>query len=296
MKASVLGIDFGTDSVRVVLVDAANGAEAGTSVCAYPRWSDGCYCDPSSSRFRQHPLDYLESMERAVKDCLRQAGPSAANTVKGVSVDTTGSTPIAVDKQGVPLSMHGALAKNPNAMFVLWKDHTSTKEAAEINAHAAKYKPSQFTPHPLPPKGGRSISTDYLQFVGGIYSSEWFWAKLLHVLREDDAVYKACHSWVEHCDWIPFVLTGGKDVLQMKRGVCSAGHKALWAAEFGGLPPEEFFAALDPRLKGFRSKLFDKTFTADQQAGRLTQEWATRLGLSTDVVVGVGAFDAHIFL
>jgi L-ribulokinase len=276
MKASVLGIDFGTDSVRVVLVDAANGHEAGTAVAAYPRWSDGRYCDPSASRFRQHPLDYLESMEAAVKECLRHAGLAAAQTVKGLSVDTTGSTPIAVDKQGVPLSMHGAFAESPNAMFVLWKDHTATKEAAEINAQAAKYKP------------------DYLQFVGGIYSSEWFWAKLLHVLREDEAVAKACYSWVEHCDWIPFVLTGGKNVSQLKRGVCSAGHKALWAAEFNGLPPEDFFAALDPRLKGFRARLFDKTFTADQQAGRLNQEWASRLGLSTDVVVGVGAFDAHM--
>lgn len=276
MNASVLGIDFGTDSVRVVLVDAANGKEAGTAVCAYPRWRDGRYCDPATSRFRQHPLDYLECMERAVKDCLTQAGLSASKTVKGLAVDTTGSTPIAVDKQGVPLSMHGAFAENPNAMFVLWKDHTATKEAAEINAHAAKYK------------------QDYLQFVGGIYSSEWFWAKLLHVLRDDEAVAKACHSWVEHCDWIPFVLTGGKDVSQLKRGVCSAGHKALWAKEFNGLPADDFFATLDPRLKGFRARLFDKTFTADQQAGRLTQEWASRLGLPSDVVVGIGAFDAHM--
>lgn len=276
MKASVLGIDFGTDSVRVVLVDAANGQEAATAVAVYPRWSDGRYCDPSASRFRQHPLDYVESMEAAVKECLRQAGPAAAQTVKGLSVDTTGSTPIAVDKLGVPLSMHGAFADNPNAMFVLWKDHTSTKEAAEINVHAAKYKP------------------DYLQFVGGIYSSEWFWAKLLHVLRGDEAVAKACYSWVEHCDWIPFVLTGGKDVHQMKRGVCSAGHKALWAEEFNGLPPDDFLATLDPRLKGFRAKLFDKAFTADQSAGTLSSEWASRLGLSKEVVVGVGAFDAHM--
>ena len=150
------------------------------------------------------------------------------------------------------------------------------KEAAEINAH------------------GKKFPVDYLQFVGGIYSSEWFWAKLLHILRIDPAVRKACYSWVEHCDWIPFLLTGGKKVSDMRRGVCSAGHKALWAGQFGGLPPDEFFSTLDPLLKGFTSRLFTHTYTADQAAGRLSKEWAAKLGLSEDVVVGVGAFDAHM--
>ena len=167
-------------------------------------------------------------------------------------------------------------AENPNAMFVLWKDHTATKEAAEINSHAAKFKP------------------DYLKYVGGIYSSEWFWAKLLHVLREDEKVRTTCFSWVEHCDWIPFVLTGGNDIRAMKRGVCSAGHKALWAEEFGGLPEENFFTSLDSRLKGFRENLFSDTYTADKPAGRLSSSWASKLGLSTDVLIGVGAFDAHM--
>ena len=135
----------------------------------------------------------------------------------------------------------------------LWKDHTATDEAAAINEHAEKF------------------DINYLQFVGGIYSSEWFWAKLLHVLRDDEAVRKACYSWVEHCDWIPFLLTGGKDVQQMKRGVCSAGHKALWAAEFGGLPPDDFFASLDPLLKGFTSRLFQDTYTSDKAAGHLSE-------------------------
>jgi L-ribulokinase len=276
MKASVIGIDYGTDSVRAVLVDAADGREVASSVCEYPRWKEGKYCDPASSQFRQHPLDYLESLERSVKECLRMAGPTAAQTVKAIAVDTTGSTPVAVDKMGVPLSMHSSFAENPNAMFVLWKDHTATKEAAEINAHAAKFKP------------------DYLKYVGGIYSSEWFWAKLLHVLRADEAVRNACYSWVEHCDWIPFVLTGGKDVHEMKRGVCSAGHKALWASEFGGLPPEDFFASLDNRLQGFRARLFQNTYTSDQPAGKLSPEWSAKLGLPADVLVGVGAFDAHM--
>ena len=161
-------------------------------------------------------------------------------------------------------------------MFVLWKDHTATDEAAAINEHADQF------------------DIDYLQFVGGIYSSEWFWAKLLHVLRHDEAVRKACYSWVEHCDWIPFLLTGGKDAQQIKRGVCSAGHKALWAAEFGGLPPDDFFASLDPLLKGFTSRLFQDTYTSDKPAGRLSGEWSERLGLPSDVIVGIGAFDCHM--
>jgi L-ribulokinase len=276
MNVSVIGIDFGTDSVRSVLVDARDGKEVASSVCEYPRWKEGKYCDPAASLFRQHPLDYLEGLERSVKDCLRKAGPAGAQTVKAISVDTTGSTPIAVDKQGVPLSMYAPFAENPNAMFVLWKDHTATKEAAEINAHAAKFKP------------------DYLKYVGGIYSSEWFWSKLLHILRADDAVRKACYSWVEHCDWIPFVLTGGTDVHQMKRGVCSAGHKALWAEEFGGLPPEDFFESLDSLLKGYRARLFDRTSTSDQAAGMISTGWASKLGLPAGVVIGVGAFDAHM--
>lgn len=161
-------------------------------------------------------------------------------------------------------------------MFVLWKDHTSVKEAAQINEHAAKF------------------DTNYLKYVGGIYSSEWFWAKLLHVLRVDKSVRDAAASWVEHCDWVPFLLTGGTDVKAIKRGRCSAGHKALWAEEFNGLPPEEFFVSLDPVLAGFRDKLYEDTYTADEAAGNLSAEWAEILGLSTDVIVGTGAFDAHM--
>ena len=272
----VIGVDYGTDSVRSLLVNAADGSELASSVFQYPRWKDGLYCNPAENRFRQHPLDYIEGLEHTIKACLKQAGPAAARTVRAISIDTTGSTPIAVDATGTPLGLLPAFSENPNALFVLWKDHTAVKEAATINAHAANF------------------DVNYLQFVGGVYSSEWFWAKLLHILRVDDSVRKACHSWVEHCDWIPYILTGGKDIRQMRRGVCSAGHKALWAHQFGGLPPEEFFATLDPLLKGFRSRLFTDTYTADQAAGHLSPEWAERLGLSTDTIIGVGAFDAHM--
>ncbi len=272
----VIGVDFGTDSVRSVLVNTTNGEELASSSFPYPRWAKGLYCDPSQNQFRQHPKDYIEGLEHTIRNCLEKAGKDAAPMVRGISVDTTGSTPVAVDESGTPLSLFNGFEENPNAMFVLWKDHTAVEEAAQLNEHAAGFK------------------TNYLQWVGGIYSSEWFWAKLLHILRGDKKLASACYSWVEHCDWIPFLLTGGSKVSLMKRGVCSAGHKALWAESFGGLPPEDFFSTLDPLLTGFRSRLFEETYPADQPAGYLSPAWAERLGLSTRTIVGVGAFDAHM--
>jgi L-ribulokinase len=275
--AYLLGIDYGSDSVRSVIVNGQNGEELASSVFYYPRWRDGLYCNPALNQFRQHPLDYIEGLEATIKDCISIAGGAdIAKLIKGISIDTTGSTPVAVDATGMPLALLPQFKTNPNAMFVLWKDHTSIKEAAEINAHAEKF------------------DTNYLKYVGGIYSSEWFWAKLLHVLRIDAAVKDAMHSWVEHCDWIPFLLTGGNNAADIKRGRCSAGHKALWAEEFGGLPPDSFFSSLDPLLTGITEKLYTETYTADKAAGNLSAEWAERLGLSTDVVVGTGAFDAHM--
>ena len=276
VNSFVIGVDFGTDSVRSVIVDSSNGNEIASSVLYYLRWKDGLYCDPSANQFRQHPLDYIEGLETTIKDCLKRAGNNVASNIKAISIDTTGSTPVLVNKNGVPLSLLPEFENNPNAMFVLWKDHTATREAAEINAAAERF------------------SVNYLKYVGGIYSSEWFWAKLLHLLREDESVRRSGYSLVEHCDWIPFLLAGGTDVHQMKRGVCSAGHKALWAEEFGGLPPNDFFTSIDPLLNGFTSRLFTETFTADKPAGNLSNEWAERLGLSTSVIVGVGAFDAHM--
>jgi L-ribulokinase len=274
----VIGVDYGTDSVRSIIVNAADGQEVASAIFYYPRWKKGLYCNPHENRFRQHPLDYVEGLEQTILSCLSHAGPSVAENVKAISIDTTGSSPVAVDETGTPLGLLPGFEHNPNALFVLWKDHTAVKEAAAINAHAAKF------------------DINYLQFVGGIYSSEWFWAKLLHILREDEAVRIACHSWVEHCDWIPFLLTGGKQASAMKRSACAAGHKALWAKDFGpgGLPPDDFFCSLDPLLKGFTSRLFTQTYTADQPAGYLSKEWAGRLGLSTGVIVGIGAFDAHM--
>jgi len=272
----VIGVDYGTDSVRSILVNARNGDEVAAFVFYYPRWKEGLYCDASINQFRQHPLDYIEGLEYTIKECVQKAGAAIAQNVKAISVDTTGSSPVAVDNTGTPLALKAEFENNSNAMFVLWKDHTSVKEAAQINEHATKFP------------------VNYLQYVGGIYSSEWFWAKLLHVLREDEAVRNNTASWVEHCDWIPFLLTGGNDVTQIKRSVCSAGHKALWAEEFGGFPPNEFFNLLDPLLNGFTKKLFTQTYTADKKAGTISVDWAQRLGLPADVTIGVGAFDAHM--
>jgi L-ribulokinase len=275
-EAYVIGVDYGTDSVRTILVDAHNGREIAASVYYYPRWKKQLYCNAAENQFRQHPLDYVEGLEYTIKDCVSKAGAAVAAKVKAISVDTTGSSPVAVDKTGTPLALLPEFESNPNAMFVLWKDHTSVNEAAQINAHAQKF------------------DTNYLQFVGGIYSSEWFWSKLLHVLRNDGTVRNSIYSFVEHCDWIPFLLSGGTDVNQLKRSVCAAGHKMLWAKEWDGLPPNEFFSTLDPLLDGFTARITKETYAANESVGLISKEWADRLGLPADVVIGVGAFDAHM--
>jgi len=272
----VIGVDYGTDSVRSIIVNANTGQEIASAVYAYPRWKAGLYCNLYRNQFRQHPLDYIEGLEQTVNHCLKQVEFTVQAAIKSISIDTTGSTPVAVDLTGTPLALHPEFAENPNAMFLLWKDHTAIKEAADINAHAKNFK------------------TNYLQYVGGIYSSEWFWAKLLHVLREDEKVRRSCYAWVEHSDWMPFLLTGGTHASQIKRNVCAAGHKGLWSESFGGFPPEEFFSTLDPLLTGFSSQLSDKTYAANNIAGNLSNEWAQRLNLSTNVLVGIGAIDAHV--
>ncbi len=271
-----IGLDYGTDSVRSLIVNTATGEEVASAVFHYPRWKKQQYCDAPNNRFRQHPKDYLEGLEYTIKEALKLSPAGVAENVVGISVDTTGSTPIAVDEKGIPLSLTPGFEENPNAMFVLWKDHTAVKEADEINQLAGKWQ------------------IDFTKFEGGIYSSEWFWAKLLHVIREDAGVFRAAYSWVEHCDWIPAVLTGNTNPKTLKRSRCAAGHKAMWHEAFNGLPAEDFLVSLDPLLSGLRDRLYKETFTCDISAGKLTAEWAAKLGLSADVVVGVGAFDAHL--
>jgi len=275
-EACVIGLDFGTDSVRALIVRTADGREVATEVCPYPRWKQGKYCDPAANRFRQHPLDYIEGLETCIKNALAKAPAGTAAQIRGIGIDTTGSTPAPVDEEGTPLALRPEFAENPNAMFVLWKDHTAIREAEEINRLAKSW-------------GG----VDYTQFEGGVYSSEWFWSKILHVLREDAAIRTAAFSWVEHCDWIPALLTGNTNPITMKRSRCAAGHKAMWHASWQGLPGEDFLVRLDPLLKDLRERLYRHTFTGDHPAGTLSPAWAERLGLNNDVVVAVGAFDAH---
>ncbi len=275
-KKFVIGIDYGTDSVRSVVVETGNGEIAGTSVFEYPRWRKGLFCDPSINQFRQHPLDYTEGLEYSVKGAIKGLTADTVKNIVGITVDTTGSTPVAVDKDGVPLSLKPGFENNPDAMFVLWKDHTGVKEAAEINELARLW-------------GG----IDFTKYEGGIYSSEWFWAKILHVLRNSREVRKDAWSWVEHCDWIPALLTGNTKPAEIKRSRCAAGHKAMWHADFNGLPDQKFLSKLDPLLTGLRERLYNETFTSDIEVGVLSEEWAKKLGLPGNVKVGVGTFDAH---
>jgi L-ribulokinase len=272
----VFGVDFGTDSVRSLLVNALNGEEIATAVFYYPRWKNQLFCHPGLNQFRQHPLDYLEGLTYTIKACLQGLSEEIIQNIKGISIDTTGSTPVAVDEFGTPLSLLPEFSDNPNAMFILWKDHTSIEEAEAINNY------------------NRQSNIDYLQYVGGIYSSEWFWAKLLHILKTDEKIRSNIASFVEHCDWIPFVLTGRKNLKDLKRGICAAGHKALWSEAFNGFPPNEFFKEIDPLLDEFTEKLFKTTYTSDCSAGVISKEWAEKLGLPDDVIIGIGAFDAHV--
>lgn len=277
MSKYTIGVDYGTDSVRALVVDTQTGEEMGTHVFHYPRWKEGLYCNPAKNQFRQHPLDYLEGLETCIVEALKKCPAGVAEKVVGISIDTTGSTPVAVNRQGVPLSLTPGFEENPNAMFVLWKDHTAVKEADEINDLARSW-------------GGE----DFTKYEGGIYSSEWFWAKVLHVLREDADVRAHAWSWVEHCDWIPALLVGDTDPLELKRSRCAAGHKAMWHKSFDGLPEEDFLLKLDPLLGGLKERLFSDTYTCDVKVGTLSEEWAHKLGLPSTVSIGAGAFDAHL--
>ncbi|MDR3146506.1 MAG: ribulokinase [Treponema sp.] len=275
-EAYVLGLDYGSDSCRAVIIDAADGKEAGVGVMYFPRWSRGLYCDPSANQFRQHPLDYIEALEGTVMEAVAGAGGEIAAKIRGIAIDTTGSTPCAVDKTGTPLAMRPEFADNPNAMFILWKDHTAITEAGRINALAKSW-------------GG----TDYTQYEGGIYSTEWFWSKALHVLSADSGVASSAYSFIEHCDWMTALLTGTAEFSAIKKSRCAMGHKAMWHADWG-YPSAEFLSRLDPRLVPIRNALGNDTYTSDTVSGLLTAAWAAKLGIPPGIPVAVGAYDAHM--
>ena len=258
-----------------MLVDANEGKTIATHVHWYPRWKDGKYCQPSSNQYRQHPLDHIEGIEKTIVGVLQQSqvNPSA---VKGICVDTTGSSPIAMNRKGEPLCFQPGFEENPNAMVILWKDHTAIHEAEEINKIARSWGGENFT-----------------KYEGGIYSSEWFWAKILHVIREDKEVKKAAHTWMEHCDLMTYLLVGSPDLETFKRSRCAAGHKAMWHESWGGLPADDFLMLLDDSLPSLKEHLYSDTYTSDKVAGHLSSEWAKKLGLTKDTIVSVGTFDAH---
>ncbi len=276
MSKYVIGLDYGSDSARALIVNAETGEILSSSVRNYPRWKKGLYCNPKINQWRQHPKDYLEVLEATITDALSQCDKSVRNDVVGIAFDTTGSTPAFTDETGIPLAMLPEFAENPNAMFVLWTDHTAIKEADEIN------------------KACHLSKVNYAKYEGGIYSSEWFWAKALHVLREDKKIAECAYSIVEYCEWLPAVLTGVTSAKDIVRSRCANGHKAMWHEDWQGLPPEKFLASIDPLLSGLRERLFQETQTADKPVGHLSKEWAERLGLNENVVVAGGAYDCHM--
>lgn len=274
-----IGVDFGTNSARAIVVRCSDGAEFGTGVAGYPSGRQGVILDPSDPNVaRQHPGDYLKTLERCIGDALAAAMKRrgfAPDAVVGIGVDSTGSSPIPVDERNRALGMRREWRKNPNAQCWLWKDHTSYHEAAEITRIAREHRPQ------------------YLARCGGTYSSEWWWSKIWHCLRTDRAVFDAANSWVELADWVPSVLAGVNRPENVVRGVCAAGHKAMYAADWGGLPDAEFLAMLDPALADLRGRLYDTACDASASAGSLCPDWAARLGLPAGIPITVGAFDVH---
>jgi len=275
-----IGLDYGTNSVRALVVDTTNGREVGTAVWNYEHGTAGVILSRDPNLARQHPADYVKGAEITIKKALADAQKNVRGfkpeQVAGIGVDTTGSTPLPVDKNGQPLAFQKKFASNPAAMAWLWKDHTGVGEAAEITALAGKIRPQ------------------FLAKCGGIYSSEWFFSKILHCLRTEPAVFNAAHSWIELSDFVPAELTGTLAPDKFTAGVCAAGHKAMWNANWNGYPDAEFLSQLDPKLGGLRPRLPARVHSIDRAVGGLTGAWAKKTGLKEGIPVAVGAFDAHL--
>jgi len=274
-----LGVDYGTNSVRALVVNCSDGAELGSAVFDYPSGSQGVLLDKTNHHLvRQNPADYLLGLEKAILGALAQAAEKpgfSPSGLIGIGVDTTGSSPLPVDVSNVPLALNPQWTNNLAAQCWLWKDHTSYQEAAEITKLAAEHRPQ------------------YIAKCGNTYSSEWFWSKIWHCLKVAPDVFDAAYSWVELCDYIPSVLVGVTNPLEIKRGICAAGHKALFSDEWGGLPDKEFLALLDPRIAALRDRLYDRAHDAAVSTGSLCETWAKKLGLPAGIPIALGAFDVH---
>ncbi|MDP6543846.1 MAG: ribulokinase [Phycisphaerae bacterium] len=280
MAKYTIGLDYGTNSVRAVLVGVANGREAATATWTYAHGHEGVILSRDPNLARQHPSDYLKGAEVTIKAVLKAARKKSksfkASDIIGIGVDTTGSTPLPVDAEGTALALKKRFANNPAAMAWLWKDHTGVAEASEITALAERLRPQ------------------YLAKCGGTYSSEWFFSKVLHCLRTSPAVFDAAYTWVEIADWIPASLTGTEAPDKLRVGICAAGHKAMFNSQWGGYPDKRFLRKLDPKLAELRDHLPAEAHTINKAAGRLTADWAKRTGLPAGIPVAVGAFDAHL--
>jgi len=281
MSKYAIGLDYGTNSCRSLIVDIENGNELSTHVFNYPSGEAGIIVDSQDPNLaRQNPADYILGIEVTIKEAIKKAKASDKNfsseKIIGIGVDTTGSSPMPVDVEGIPLCFLDKFKDNPSAMVWLWKDHTSHAEANHITELAAKEHP------------------DYLAKIGGVYSSEWFWSKILHCSKESKEVFDSAYSFVEICDWIPAVLVGDTKPDNLKRSICAAGHKAMYNNQWGGLPDPKFLEKLSPDLAELRNRIINKAYSAEERVGYLSKEWADKLGLSTKVSVAVGAFDAHM--
>ncbi|MCW8849550.1 MAG: ribulokinase [Melioribacteraceae bacterium] len=281
MTKYAIGLDYGTNSCRSVIVDLSNGDELANHVFPYPTGDAGVIVDSSDPNLaRQNPADYVQGIEVTITEAIQKAKILSPEfdpiNIIGIGVDTTGSSPLPVDKDGIPLCFNEKYKNNKAAYVWLWKDHTGYEEAAAITEKAAEIRPQ------------------YLANIGGVYSSEWLWSKLWKCQKSENEVFKAAHSFVEICDWIPAHLCGNLKPENIKRSVCAAGHKAMFSETWGGLPDKEFLAELSPELAELRERLFSKAYPAEEKLGNLSAEWAEKLGLSTDVAIAVGAFDAHM--
>ncbi len=275
-----IGLDYGTNSVRALVVNVANGAEIAAAVWTYSHGTQGVILSRDPNLARQHPADYVNGAEITIRQALGTAKKTVkgfkADQVVGLGVDTTGSTPLPVDAHGQPLAFQKKFANHPAAMAWLWKDHTGVNEAAEITALAKKIRPQ------------------YLAKCGGTYSSEWFWSKVLKCLRAAPEVFIAAHSWIELADYVPAALTGTEHPDQFIAGICAAGHKAMWNAKWGGYPDARFLSRLHPQLGKLRARLTPRVYSVDKSVGGLTSAWAKKTGLTAGIPVAVGAFDAHL--
>ena len=256
--AIVAGVDYGTLSVRVSIVDSERG-RIGSGVGEYPLHRKREDPDHATQSHADHMTALVDAMGKA----LAAAGV-AGSAIEAIAIDTTGSSVVPVDENLQPLDD-----------YYLWCDHRAWREAAEITAMA------------------HATGLDAIQWCGGVYSSEWGFSKLLHWLRNTPDKRARMVTALEHCDMAAATLCGITDAAVAPRSICAMGHKWMWNESLGGFPPEEFLVAVDPLLAGVRAKLQGRYQTSETIAGRLSAEWAAKLGLNEGIPIPVGAFDAH---